>query len=191
MGTIATLGRHTPDQPVRVVCQDETRLGLHLPLHRRLTGYGVKPVQGIEPLYEYDWLSAAVEPTTGEACWWELPRRDADCFSVFLQKFSQPSSESLHIVFLDQAPAHVAQRVQMPDTVILGWLPAYSPELHPVERLWEDRKRRSEVLKGQVRSSLRALQEHGADLVQRSTAETIAALTGYASLVEAAYALQL
>jgi len=85
-----------------------------------------------------DWLYTAVEPTTGEAFWWAFPRLDADCFTVFLQKFSQHYTESLNIVLLDQAPAHVAQRVQMPENVVLVWLPAYSPGLNPVERLWED-----------------------------------------------------
>ena len=58
-----------------------------------------------------------------------------------------------------------------------------------MERLWEDLKRRIEVLDSQVRSSLVALQEHVAGIVQRYTAETIASLTGYAYLLEAAYAL--
>jgi len=174
---------------VRVFCQDESRLGLHLPLHRRLTGYGVKPVQVVEPLYESYWLYAAVEPTTGEAFWWELPSLDATCFGIFLAKFGQAYTESLNIVLLDQAPAHVAQRVPVPDNIVLVWLPAYSPELHPVERLWEDLKARIDVVDTRVRRSLAALQAHVADLVQRYTAATIASLTGYAYLVEAIYAL--
>ncbi len=40
-----------------------------------------------------------------------------------------------------------------------------------------------------VGSSLRALQEPGAGLVQCYTAETIASFTGYAYLVEAIHAL--
>jgi predicted transcriptional regulator len=61
--------------------------------------------------------------------------------------------------------------------------------LNPVARLWEDLKRRLDVVDAQVRRSLAALQEHVAGLVQRYTAETIASLTGYAYLVEAIDAL--
>jgi hypothetical protein len=161
---------------VRVFCQDESRLGLRLPVRRRLTGYGVKPVQVVEPLYESYWLYAAVEPTTGDAFWWELPRLDAACFALFLDKFARYYAESLNIVLLDQAPAHVAQCVQ--------W-----PELNPVERLWEDLKGRIDVVDARVRASLSALQEHVAGIVRRYTAETTASLTGYAYLVEAIHAL--
>jgi hypothetical protein len=189
LGTIATLGRQTPDQPVRVFCHDESRLGLHLPTHRRVTGFGVKPLQVVEPLYESYWLYAAVEPTTGDAFWWEWSCLDADCFSLFLHKFGQHYAESLNIVLLDQAPAHGAQRVQVPENVVLVWLPAYSPELNPVERLWEDLKARIDVMDARVRASLSALQEHVARIAQRYTAETIASLTGYAYLVEAVHAL--
>jgi len=177
---------------VRVFCQDESRLGLHLPVRRRVTGYGVKPLQVVEPLYESYWLYAAVEPTTGDAFWWEFSRLDAECFTIFLRQFGQHYAKSLNIVLLDQAPAHVAQRVQCPDHVILLWLPAYSPELNPVERLWEeDLKARIEVLDRRIRSSLARLQEHVADIVRRYTDATIASLTGYAYLVEAVRALSL
>jgi hypothetical protein len=174
---------------VRVFCHDESRLGLHLPVRRRLTSYGVKPVQVVEPLYESYWLYAAVEPTTGDAFWWELPCLDADCFTVFLHQFGHHYPESLNIVLLDQAPAHSAQRVQIPDNVVLVWLPAYSPELNPVARLWEDRKSRIDLLEARVRSSLPGLREHVADIVRTYTAEVIASLTGDAYLVEAARAL--
>jgi transposase len=56
LGPIATLGRQAPDHPVRVCCHDASRLGLHLPVRRRLTDCGGKPVQVLEPLYASYWL---------------------------------------------------------------------------------------------------------------------------------------
>jgi putative transposase len=155
----------------------------------RVGAYGVKPRQLVAPLYEDYWLYAAVEPTTGDAFWWELPRLDAECFTIFLHQFGQQYPESLNIVFLDQAPAHVAQRVVVPDNIVLVWLPPYSPELNPVERLWEDLKYRIDVQNPSLRTNLPVFREHIASIIRGYTAEAITSLTGYSYLVEAAYAL--
>jgi hypothetical protein len=106
-----------------------------------------------------------------------------------LHKLGQYYAESLNLVLLDQAPAHVAQRVSIPENVILVWWPVYSPEVNPVERLWEDLTNRLDVVEARVRRNLTALQAPVAGLVQRDTAATIASLTGYAYLVEAISAL--
>ena len=189
LATVATLARADQEQPVRVFAQDECRLGLHLHRPRRLTACGVKPIQVVNPLYESYWLYAAVEPTSGEAFGWEFPSLDADCFTVFLERFGRHYSDSLNIMVVDQAPAHVAKRVDIPDNVVLIWLPPYSPELNPVERLWEDLKSHLDVLDDRVRSSLLGLRDHVADLIRCYQAEEIASLTGYAYLVEAINAL--
>ena len=149
----------------------------------------MKPLPVGAPLYEYYWLYAAVAPTTGEGCWGELPRLEADCFTVLLHQLSQRYAASLQIVRLEHAPAHVAQRVQSPDHGILRWWPADSPAWNPVERLWEDLKARIDGLDTLVRSSLTALQEHVAGLIRRYTVEAIRSLTGYPYLMEAIAAL--
>lgn len=176
-------------RPVRLFCEDESRLGLHLPCYRRLTGFGVKPRLLVEPLYEYYWLYAAVEPVSGEALWLEMPALNVDCFSAFLRELSRHYGDSLNLVLLDNAPAHIAQRVEVPENVVLVPLPPYSPELNPVERLWLDLKRRIDVLDGEVRTSLTALREHVAGHIRAYTPEQIASLTGYRYLIDAAHAL--
>ena len=152
--------------PLRVFFQDESRLGLHLPLHRRLTAPGIKPYQRINPVYDYYWLYAAIEPCTGQACWLEMPGLNADNFQAFLQHFSQAYRDSLNLLVLDGASAHRAQRLELPDNVLLMPLPPYCPELNPVERLWQDLKARLKVEQAHVRASLGALRDHVAELIQ-------------------------
>jgi transposase len=122
--------------PVRLFFQDEARVGLHLPRYRRVTACGVCPVQPYQPLYEFYWLYGAVEPATGEAHFWEMPALNAECFSLYLSKLAEAYPETLNVVALDNAPAHVAVAVVVPENVVLLPLPPYSPELNPIERLW-------------------------------------------------------
>lgn len=84
------------------------------------------------------WLYGAVEPATGESLFLEMPALDAACFQAFLGGFSSAFPDSTNVLLIDGAPAHVAKRLRLPDSVILLRLPAYSPELNPVERLWQD-----------------------------------------------------
>ncbi len=175
--------------PLRLFFQDESRSGLHLPLHRRLTASGVKPYQDINPVYEYYWLYAAVEPSTGEACWLEMPGLNSDNFEAFLQHFSQEYPESLNLMILDGASAHRAEHPEVPDNVLLLFLPPYCPELNPVERLWQDLKGRLKVAQASVRTSLNALRDHVAGLIRQYTPQQLASLTGYPYIINAIEAI--
>lgn len=67
----------------------------------------------------------------------------------------------------------------MPENVVLVFLPPYSPELNPVERLWLALKRRLDVFEERIRTQLEALREHVAAHVHAFTAEELRSLTGY------------
>ncbi|MYF98779.1 hypothetical protein F4212_06530 [Candidatus Poribacteria bacterium] len=47
-------------------------------------------------------------------------------------------SESLNVIVLDSDRFHHAKILEIPDNFILLFLPPYSPELNPIERLWQD-----------------------------------------------------
>ena len=127
---------------MRVFAQDESRLGLHQNARRRLTACGTKPVQMMQTRYEYFWLYAAVEPSSGESLVLEMPGLDAHCFQAFLDEFAATYAETLNVLVLDGAGAHISGALSMPENVLLVRLPPYCPELNPVERLWQDLKQR-------------------------------------------------
>lgn len=172
----------TQPHSVRVWLQDESRVGLQLPRPRRLTAQGVKPYQ---PLYEYYWLYAAVEPATGQTYWWELPALDLICFEAFVHQLGEHFSDDLNLIIIDNAPAHTAQQLQLPDNVVLIYLPPYCPELNPVERLWQDLKSRIIASHHAIRTQLSALQDHVAEIINRYTPEYIQSLTGYPYILHA------
>lgn len=165
--------------------QDESRLGLHLPLPRRLTAQGIKPIQVHQPLYQYYWLYAALEPATGQAHWWEMPALDSACVETFVHQLGEQFDSALNVLIVDNAPAHTAQAVELPDNVVLLFLPPYCPELNPIERLWEDLKGRISATDQTIRTELNALREHVAEIINHYTPEQLRSLTGYGYLLDA------
>lgn len=164
---------------MRVFAEDESRLGLHETARRRLTARGVKPIQKMLPRYEYFWLYAAVEPATGDAFFLEMPALDAHCFQAFLDEFSAAYPESLNVLVLDGAGAHVAASLDVPANVIPMFLPPYSPELNPIERLWQDLKARM----GRVlHPSLVAQKARAAEILCEYSAPELASLCAFASV---------
>jgi hypothetical protein len=162
---------------VRLFLQDESRFGLHeRGTRRRLSACGTKPHQEILPRYASFWLYAAVEPTTGASLLLEMPALDGACVQAFLNAFSHTYPESLNVLVWDGAPAHIAKALQVPGNVLLVRLPPYSPELNPVERLWQDlRQKMGSVLP----ADLGALKDTLAEQICRSTPAMLASLCGY------------
>ncbi len=58
--------------------------------------------------------------------------------NAFLREFSGELSADVHAVLIwDQAGFHTAKEVCIPENVTIIPLPPYSPQLNPVEKLWQ------------------------------------------------------
>ncbi len=72
-----------------------------------------------------------------------LPEVHTAAMQEFLDRFAETIPETDHVaLFLDRAGWHGAAALKVPDCITLVPLPAYSPELNPVERIWEHLKER-------------------------------------------------
>lgn len=125
-------------RPVRVWVEDEGRLGLQ-PITRRawgLPGQGI--VTSVDPRYEWTWVYAALQ-VGGEGCeFLYAPELNQAGAKVFLEQSSQREPGAIHVVIWDGAGAHPADgSALVPENVRLIPLPAYCPELNPVEKLWD------------------------------------------------------
>ena len=171
---------------VRLFSQDESRYGVLPVVSRRITLPGIKPVAEIDYRYESVYLYGAVEPLTGERFFFELSHLTADCFQIFLNLFSVAFPESLNLLVLDNGRFHQAKSLEIPENVVLLFLPPYSPELSPIERLWQDIKAK---LFSQTYQTLEDMQARVSEILHNYSDATIAKLTGFSLFINAANAI--
>jgi transposase len=175
-------------RPVRVFSQDESRFGLLTVRRRRLTARGVQPIGSVQHIFEWCYVYGAVEPTTGDRFFLELPYLNAEMFQLFVDAFAQAFPDSLNLLLLDNSGAHTAHKLTIPENVRLVYLPPYCPELNPIERVWRDLK---DALAWLQFPTPDVQQDYIATLLRAYEAPTLQSLTGYTYLVEAIYALHL
>lgn len=121
----------------RVFGFDEGRFGLKVWFRKRWCPLGERPPWVYQDHYEWWWLYAAVEPLTGESLMLLLPWVRWDCLQLFLDEFSKQVAGQRVGLVMDGSGSHRAGAIRWPEGIEQVELPAYSPELNPVERLFE------------------------------------------------------
>ena len=70
-----------------------------------------------------------------------LPGCNGGNFQIFLHALSAQNPEELKIMVLDNGAFHKAKKLIIPQNIALVFLPPYSPELNPAEKMWAKYKR--------------------------------------------------
>lgn len=128
------------ERNTKVFTHDESRFGLLSIQRRKITFKGIKPISHFQHEFESYYLYGAVEPKTGEHFFLELPSLDTACFQVYLDELSKAYEDSFNIVLLDRGSFHKSKSLRIPHNIAFILLPPYSPELSPIERVWESVK---------------------------------------------------
>lgn len=118
---------------------DEHRIGLQPIIRRVYAPRGTGPVVSVNPRFEWLYVYAFVHPNSGRSVWYLLPSLNAAAFQVILEDFARDvlsSSGKRVLIVLDNAGWHKAKALRVPDGLEFVFLPPYSPELQPAERLW-------------------------------------------------------
>lgn len=157
-------------------CEDESRFGLITKNGKALTAKGVKPVCLFQQVFQSTYVFGAFSPITGDSFTLELPHCDSQNFQLFLDQFSTKRPDELKIVILDNGAFHKAKALQIPHNIVLVFLPPYSPELNPAEKIWWLWKRK---FTNRLFSSLDEVSNFITLQVQKLTKHTIFTLTKF------------
>jgi transposase len=126
-----------PSKRLRVYFQDESRFGQQGTTTGVWAKKGSRPTAVRQTEYEYLWVLGAVCPETGHAEGLLSPQLNAKIVNEFLVQFAKTLPPDEHAVMIwDGAGFHASGQLRVPDNVTLVKLPAYSPELNPIENLW-------------------------------------------------------
>src|SRR3982074_3497061 len=80
----------------------------------------------------------AICPAEGKGAGLVLPSCDSEAMALHLAEISLAVAPGAHaLVLLDQAGWHVSKKLPIPDNITLLPLPPKSPELNPVENIWQ------------------------------------------------------
>jgi transposase len=128
-----------PGRKIEVWAFDEHRIGLKPILRRQWAPVGRRPIAVGRHRFEWLYLYGFVHPITGTVVWFVCSTVDTDLFGAVLAAFARAvgaGGDKLVVLVLDRAGWHVSGKLEVPDGVVLEFLPAYTPELQPAERLW-------------------------------------------------------
>lgn len=136
---VQELQEKSPNTVVEVYFFDEHRLGLQPILRKVWALVGSRPIAEVQPRYEWLYVYGFVEPKTGKTHWYLIPRVNTKWLNLVYQDFARQvgaGENKIVLVVQDRAGWHLSDKVILPAGIIPEYLPAYSPELQPAERLW-------------------------------------------------------
>lgn len=159
--------------------QDEGRFGRISTPHRCWAPRGIRPHAPNQIVREYTHAFVALSPHNGTMDSLIMPQVNEQAMSIFLQEVSSRHPDEFILMVMDGAGWHRAKALRVPSNMALIFLPPYSPELNPVEHIWEHIRENGfwnkafnsiEAVEDQLMESLQALESDPA---------SVASMTGF------------
>ena len=98
---------------------------------------GERPAGICDRRFTFAYIFGAAKIGSDDAFALVMPEANTEAMQIFLDAFSkQLPADEIAVMFADQAGWHRANELKIPANVRLLPIPAYTPEVNPVERVW-------------------------------------------------------
>jgi transposase len=120
------------------MAQDEGRFGRISGAQRAWAPPRIRPVAPRQIVREYLYAFVAVCPALGRMTSLVVPYANTVMMNLFLAHRARDFDQHFVLMLLDQAGWHVSKSLAVPENIRLIPFPPHSPELNPVEHIWDD-----------------------------------------------------
>jgi putative transposase len=123
---------------IEIWWQDEARIGQKNKLTRRWARRGTRPRAPHDQRTKWAYLFGAICPAKGKGAGLIMPYCDTEAMAAHLAEISAAVDDGAHaVIMVDQAGWHMSPKLPIPENITLLPLPPRSPELNPVENIWQ------------------------------------------------------
>lgn len=137
---------------------------------------GIRPTVPCHHIREYRYAYGAVEPKTGESFFLVMPYCNTDCMNVFLKSLSETYPKDKIMLVCDGASWHTSKGLAIPDNIEILHIPPYTPEMNPIEQIWEELREKG--FRNEVFPTLSKVVDRLCSAICDLTADTIMSITG-------------
>ena len=123
--------------------QDEAIFGRIGKLYKCWAWNGYRPTVLQQKVRKYQYLFGAVEPLTGESCFRIYSHCDTVIMNHYLQEMSKEFADDYILLVCDNAGWHNSKGLIIPDNIELIFIPPYTPEMNPIEQIWDEIREKS------------------------------------------------
>jgi hypothetical protein len=135
---VAALSAQRGGRVIEIWFADEARVGQKNKLTRRWARRGSRPAAPKDQRTASVYIFGAICPALGKGAGLVLPRCTTEAMALQLAEISRNVAPGAHgLVLVDQAGWHVSRKLVVPENLALMLLPPRSPELNPVENVWQ------------------------------------------------------
>jgi transposase len=129
------------DQEMSLWVYDEMRYGLHPLLRKMWSLVGTRVIAPVNRRFKWGYVFGAVEVDGNGSEFLYTNGLGKETDAVFLDQISASAPGKIHVIIGDGAGFHHKQGQphdgRLPANVRILTLPPYSPELNPIEKLWD------------------------------------------------------
>ena len=118
--------------------QDEARFGRISTSRRCWCPKPHRPLCRTMVCQDYTYAYGAVSLPDGQWDSLVLPSADSMCMQIFLDEISARYPKEKILMVTDGAGWHRSKALEIPRNIKMLPLPSYSPELNPVENIWDE-----------------------------------------------------